>query len=185
MRRFAVSVIALVLAVGLSSARPDIELSNYPIFVGDILEEEVSRPRPVPTFPEFTPEIDPEFELEPVPENEEIAPPKLGSLNPCDACFEYMTALIDQLTNVAVPEVPVHPELPEVELEPEVPEIGRPLPETVPEDMRPLPIPVAPEVEINPIPIPVAPEVGIRPLPIPVAPEVGVVPIPLPLIIQQ
>ncbi|XP_018570065.1 protein app1-like [Anoplophora glabripennis] len=160
MRRFAIIVIALVFAPGLQAG-----IGNFPA------------PMPLPeteTIPL------PEAKPLPIPDVEAVIP-ELGVINPCDACFQYMTALIDQLTEVAVPEIPVHPELPEVELEPEVPEIGRPLPEIVPEDIRPLPIPVAPEVEVNPIPIPVAPETDVRPLPIPVAPEVEIIPIPIPI----
>ncbi|KAJ8915946.1 hypothetical protein NQ315_016622 [Exocentrus adspersus] len=191
MMKFTVLVIASVLAPGLHSAivqtRPDLQISTFPHFFEPETRPEIGavvpelRPEIEAVAPELRPEIEavaPELRPEPVPEVEAVVP-ELISVNPCDSCFEYMTALIDQLTNV---DVPVHPQLPEI---PEVglpePEVVRPLPESVPEDLRPLPVPELPGIGVNPIPIPVDPETGIRPLPLPVQPEVEINPIPFPI----
>ncbi|XP_018570069.1 uncharacterized protein LOC108910055 [Anoplophora glabripennis] len=119
-------VVALVLAPGLHSAvvqTGDLpSISNYPQAIHDnvqilpeLIEVPVFRPLPLPV---------------PVPEVAlpELAPAPLR--NPCDACFSYMTALIDQLATV--PEIQPHP----------MPEVGsRPLPEFIPI----VPLPVQPE----------------------------------------
>lgn len=77
------------------------------------------------TFPDVyaPPSLLPPDAVHPQPEEE----PEAVVTNPCDACFEYMTALIDQLTeNVVEPEIEGHP-MPEVETVP-VPNPGATLP---------------------------------------------------------
>ncbi|KAJ8915940.1 hypothetical protein NQ315_016615 [Exocentrus adspersus] len=188
MRKVAILVIALVLAPGLQSAT----ITTFPhLIIPETRPENIPEvgilPHPVPeveALPLPIPELEalplpiPEIEVlpHPIPEVEAVLP-ELVTVNPCDACFEYMSSLIEQLT--AVPETPVHPELPELEVE--EPEVIRPLPESVPEDLRPLPVPEQPEIGVNPIPMPVVPEIDLRPLPLPIQPETEVNPMPLPI----
>ncbi|KAJ8915938.1 hypothetical protein NQ315_016613 [Exocentrus adspersus] len=179
-------VVALALAPGIYSATVQTRdlpaISTFPINIDNeiqvlpgTIEVPVLRPAPLPVAPELRPELIPEVapELRPelIPEvapelRPELTPeveavvPELISVNPCDACFSYMTELIGQLTETTLPEAHPMPEfevlpeahpMPEVEVLPEyetLPESGV-LPEIVP-----LPVPVLPtRPEIRPLPI--------------------------------
>lgn len=120
----------------------------------------------------------------PLPEPE-LTPEPVG--NPCDACFSYMTALIEQLADntpqvpdlpEVAPEIEPHP-MPEAEVLPEPEILPHPMPEAevLPEaEILPLPVPEV-EVEVLPEVLPVEPETR----PLPVEPEV----VPLPAVIDQ
>ncbi|KAJ8915945.1 hypothetical protein NQ315_016621 [Exocentrus adspersus] len=169
-------VLALAVVPGLQSAV--VQSGDSPIITTFPIINADGQVVQIQTLPAF---ILPES-VEPEPEVEAVVP-ELINVNPCDSCFEYMSALIEQLTVGALPEA--HP-MPEVEVVPEdegLEILPHPMPqfEVDPEDdgifhILPHPMPqfeVVPEVEIRPHPLPsveVVPESEtvpeIRPLPI-------------------
>ncbi|XP_018570071.1 uncharacterized protein LOC108910057 [Anoplophora glabripennis] len=109
-------IVALALAPGLMSTTVQAgELSSIQNFPGVYVPPSLLPPEAVHPQPEEEPEAE------------------AVVTNPCNACFEYMTDLIDQLTEtVVIPEIEAHP-MPEIGVLP-IPNPGA----TVPVGPRPI-----------------------------------------------
>ncbi|KAJ8915936.1 hypothetical protein NQ315_016611 [Exocentrus adspersus] len=90
----------------------DLDISTLPLIIDEQQESVVPETRPEIQEDEA---VVPELRPEPLPEVEAVVP-ELIAINPCEACFQYMTSLIEQLTEGTV----IQPSLPEpLPIEPE------------------------------------------------------------------